>query len=91
MNRHTPGPWHGHEDGTVTTKDAQACVIASVNCEHVDPRQAACDTALIASAPTLLEALLIIGAQSVASDWTHEQAFHFMRAMAREASARARP
>lgn len=41
------------------------------------------------AAPALLEALRLIGVQSICPDWTHEQAFQFMRDTARAAIAAA--
>lgn len=94
MNTHTPGPWdlyspHPAEQYIDIIEDAAAESYRPLLRIHHDkamPQQETeANARLIAAAPELLEALRIIGCQSIGDDWTYQQAFEFMKKRAKEA------
>ena len=92
-SRHTPGPWHIINEKTIIGADSpRQGYVADVNLhrssDNGEPDGFA-NAALIAAAPELLEALRLIGCQSVGDDWTYQQAYEFIKATARKAIAKA--
>lgn len=84
----TPGPWSVKHDNEhdETLLQNEHTTIATV--WRTEPAYEA-NATLIAAAPELLEALRLIGCQSVGDDWTYQQAYEFIKATARKAIAKA--
>lgn len=84
--QHTPGPWYvGEPTGFMNQISVEPAICAA----HGTGDELKANAHLIAAAPDLLEALRIIGVQSLGSDWSAEQAVAFMKEHARAAIAKA--